>query len=299
MKTKAVKLSEIVIDEGTQQREKTDHSAVDEFAEALRCGAKFPAVTLFFDGAQNFLADGFHRYWAHKAVEGMLDILADVHEGTQRDALWYSAGANNAHGIRPSIGDKRKSILVLLLDAEWAKLTDTAIASHCHATGAYVGQLRGKIDGKKTGSKKVNCLHADPEANNDAVVVTESPKKEAVAVDEMGDDSINPETGLHESDAEYSERQKLGLLNTIDAQHAQITALVERQAASVMDIPKSEQVDLVETIDGLRKEVKVLSASLEAVSAMRDRYMAECAQLKKQCSMLAKKASISMWMILR
>lgn len=113
-------------------------------------------------------------------------------------------------------------------------------------------------------------------------------KKPAVP-DTGGEDSeINPETGEFESHADYEYRIRQGLADTIAAQHEHITSLLERQTVAGMEIPESEQVDILETITELRKEVKTLSATLDAVSAMRDQYMSECAQLKKQCAAQAR-----------
>lgn len=138
---KPIKINDIAIDGGTQQREKINEDIVAEYAEAMKCGAKFTPVTLFFDGVQHWLADGFHRYHASKAAE-ILDILADVREGTKRDARLFSASANGTHGMRLSNTDKRRSVLVLLLDKEWSRWADDKIAKHCHVTRQFVHKLR-------------------------------------------------------------------------------------------------------------------------------------------------------------
>ena len=213
----------------------------------------------------------------------MLDILADVREGSRRDARLFSAGANHTHGQKLTSGDKRRSILVLFLDKEWVTWPDVAIAKHCHCTDRYVRGLRAEL----SGADKTGTVPGDSrKPNSHAVVVSESPKKEAIS---ENDDDINPETGERETEEEYANRVKQDLHNTIEAQHEQITLLIERQAASGMDIPEAEQVDLLETIADLRKQVKTLTATLDSVSAMRDMYVAECAGLKKQCAMQAKK----------
>lgn len=190
MKTKAVQISEIAIDGDTQQREKINEDTIAEYAEAMRCGARFPAVTLFFDGAQYWLADGFHRYHATVKVPA-LDILADVHEGTKRDARLFSAGANGEHGQRLSNADKRRSVRVLLLDKEWSAWSDNQIAKHCHVTHPFVGKLRNEINGVKKEPKKtakkvaadgvVTVTTTTSEATPSIEQKTETPKKEAVA----------------------------------------------------------------------------------------------------------------------
>lgn len=144
MKTKSVKRNDIVIDGGTQQREKINPEIVAEYAESMKCGAKFPPVVVFFDGAQYWLADGFHRYHASREAE-FLDMLCDVHDGTNRDALLFSAGANMAHGLRLSNSDKRRSVLVLMNDAEWTKWSDRQIAIHCKVSNVLVSKIRGEL----------------------------------------------------------------------------------------------------------------------------------------------------------
>lgn len=141
MKTKNVKIAEIVIDGGTQQREKINELIVEEYAEAMRCGAKFPAATVFFDGAQYWLADGFHRYHAHRAAE-VDEMSCDVHEGTNRDAILFSLGANDTHGLRRNNADKRKSVMALVLDKEWAAWSDREIAKHCKVGDHLVAKYR-------------------------------------------------------------------------------------------------------------------------------------------------------------
>lgn len=63
---KKLNIGLIRIDGGTQARESINQEAVQEYAEAIAQGATFPPVTIFFDGAEPWLADGFHRYHAHR-----------------------------------------------------------------------------------------------------------------------------------------------------------------------------------------------------------------------------------------
>ena len=65
-----------------------------------------------------WLADGFHRYHAHKQA-GLDDIRVDLRQGNLREAILYSVGANAHHGLRRSNEDKRRAVLRLLEDPEW------------------------------------------------------------------------------------------------------------------------------------------------------------------------------------
>lgn len=137
-------LSSIRIDGGTQPREAIDEATVAEYREAIEAGALLPAVTVFHDGAEHWLADGFHRFHAHRAA-GDDSIRVEIHEGTRRDAVLYSVGANGSHGLRRSAADKRKAVATLLADPEWSQWSDAEIARQCAVYRALVHQVRSSL----------------------------------------------------------------------------------------------------------------------------------------------------------
>lgn len=137
-------LENIRIDGGTQSRVELNESVVSDYADAIAAGENLPPVVVFFDGADHWLADGFHRYFGHKKL-GLVEILADIREGTRRDAVLFSVGANGNHGLRRSNADKRKAVETLLKDADWAKWSDREIARQCGVSHEYVRQTRTAI----------------------------------------------------------------------------------------------------------------------------------------------------------
>lgn len=136
-----ISIDRIRIDGGTQPRAQLNESVVSEYAEALTDGAKLPPVTVFFDGSDHWLADGFHRYEAHRRI-GATEIPADVRAGSRRDAQLYSKGANAAHGLRRSNADKRQAVLSMLEDEEWGQWSDREIAKQCRVGNRFVGDVR-------------------------------------------------------------------------------------------------------------------------------------------------------------
>ncbi|EYB69087.1 hypothetical protein DEIPH_ctg011orf0055 [Deinococcus phoenicis] len=104
-----------------------------------------PPVTVFYDGSEYWLADGFHRYRAHEQIEWR-EIDADVRQGTRRDAILYSVGANSTHGLRRTNADKRRAVETLLRDAEWQGWVDTKIARQCGVSSMFVGNMRRELD---------------------------------------------------------------------------------------------------------------------------------------------------------
>lgn len=137
-------LVSIASDGATQPRAQISESVVSDYAEDMRNGAKFPPVVVFYDGTNYWLADGFHRCAAADAA-GLESVLAEVRQGTQRQAILHSVGANGNHGFRRSNADKRRAVTTLLNDEEWSAWSDTEIARRCGVTHPFVAGLRPKV----------------------------------------------------------------------------------------------------------------------------------------------------------
>lgn len=141
MTTALIPLNKIRTDGGTQPRADFNHDAIREYSEAMRDGTEFPPIIVFFDGAEHWLSDGFHRLKAADRI-GALDIRAEVRQGTQRDAILHSVGANASHGLRRTNADKQRAVKRLLGDEEWAKWSDGEIARRCGVSQPFVSVLR-------------------------------------------------------------------------------------------------------------------------------------------------------------
>ena len=62
--------------------------------------------------------------------------------GSRRDAILYSVGANQAHGLRRSNADKRKAVMTLLGDEEWSQWSNREIGRRCGVSPEFVNRLR-------------------------------------------------------------------------------------------------------------------------------------------------------------
>lgn len=137
-------LSKIVRDGGTQTRAELSPQHLDEYTEAARNGAVFPPVVAFHDGATYWLADGFHRVEVGVRL-GWAEIDCDVRQGTVRDAILHSVGANAAHGYRRTNADKRRAVETLLRDEEWKGWSDRVIAERCAVGNVFVTRVRKEL----------------------------------------------------------------------------------------------------------------------------------------------------------
>jgi len=97
-------LASITIDDDIQQRTSINDSLVTEYSETIADWQSTAPATVFFDGDNHWLADGFHRY--HAATKAGLDALfVIIQTGDKRDAIRHSLGANATHGLRRSESD--------------------------------------------------------------------------------------------------------------------------------------------------------------------------------------------------
>jgi len=88
-----------------------------------------------------WLGDGYHRVLAARKA-GLTEFRAEIHQGTQRDAILYGISANSAHGLRRTNADKRKAVGLLLADKEWSQWSDREIGNRCGVSNRFVGRMR-------------------------------------------------------------------------------------------------------------------------------------------------------------
>ena len=103
-------------DGGAQMRVEMRIETINDYAADMVDGAVFPPVILYDDGTDLWLADGFHRVEAVRKI-GRETILAEIKDGSARDAVLHGVGSNAVHGLRRTQSDKRRAVERLLKDA--------------------------------------------------------------------------------------------------------------------------------------------------------------------------------------
>jgi hypothetical protein len=249
-----LKLSQIVIDKGTQTREAIDQKTVTEYAEVIMNKDKLPPLVVFHDGISYYLADGFHRYFAYKQTVTP-EVEVEVINGTLRNAQEYALGTNDKHGLKRSNGDKRNAVLIAMNDLEWSLLTNREIGKLCRVSHTFVNAIKEKLEADKPKQKE------------------KKPK----------DVSQKNRPSEPEVDTEFDEEDKVHelLVQQKELEEENIK-LLDQLALKTMDATPEQKKQAAETIAELRAENERLERELESVKISRDSYMKQNAEMQKQ-----------------
>jgi ParB-like chromosome segregation protein Spo0J len=264
-----MKLTEINIDNGLQSRVEMSEQVIIEYVGVIRNGGKMPPVTVFFDGTKYHLADGWHRYFAHKRA-GFADIEADIREGTRRDAVLYSVGANNSHGLRRTNADKHKAVMTLLEDFEWSEWNNAEIAKACGVSAMFVGNLRKDFGEEVPKIRKVK--RGDLEYTVDTTNL--GTKAKEVDIPEYDEN----EEKLEEMATEFK---------AIAEENEELKAKI---AVGLMDGTPEEKKKAQQIIEEQTALIKSLEAQVKGLIASRDSYQIKNVELIKQVNYWKKQA---------
>jgi len=273
---KTINIKAIRIDGGTQPRESINMETVGDYAEGVKAGIEFPPVVVFHDGAEYWLADGFHRFHAHTKAD-RASIAADVRQGTLDDAKLFASGSNSGHGLRRTNADKLLAVLMALgVKADWS---DSRIASHVGVSHPFVADVRRSILKPLQDAPAVRTVERDGKTyqqNTKNIGKAKSPAKSKAKPAAVP--TVDPVVAEKLDEAQ----QAVSVLSEENDR------LNDRLAVVAMDASDEEKQAASETIAELRAKIKTLEAELSAVKASRDGYMRDNAQLKRQCAMQRK-----------
>lgn len=140
--------STVVMNAATQSRTKTSETDVNNYSDLMARGLwqwdREPLPLYFSDGKNLYPADAHHRT-AAAVKAGVPRLLARIRSGNARDALFHSCSCNRFDGVPRSNADKRNQVKLLVLDSEWSRLSDNAVAKHCSVSGPFVAKIRKEL----------------------------------------------------------------------------------------------------------------------------------------------------------
>jgi hypothetical protein len=251
-----IKLSKIKVDQGTQSRETINTSVVSDYAQILSEGGVLPAVDVFFDGLDYYLADGFHRYFAHKQIVAP-EIECNLHNGSLAEAEDFSYSANYGHGLQRTTGDKKKIALYWLMHKIHNKLSDREIAKKAHLSYTFISSMRKSIQAPQPAVREVTRNGKTYEMK------ARQPKEEVVEVD-----------------TELDEAHELEITNKALAE--EIDMLNDKLAVASIQGSEEDKSRATETIAELRAKIKTLEAENDGLKSSLQTYMSKNAEMIKQ-----------------
>jgi predicted nucleic acid-binding Zn-ribbon protein len=262
-------LYKIRIDGGTQARVKLNQDLVTEYAEHMKDGDKFPPITVFNDGSDHWLADGFHRFFAYKANnETMVEV--EVINGTLEDATLYAFAANAKRGLSMSDEDNRNVITLMLKHPKWSLWSDREISRHVGVSNMTVGRVKQSLNLPKEDVVKFTRQGKELEMKTGNIKRAErpvgtKPDLSTINEDKIAIDNLNDQIS--------------GLSDTINELSNENTILKDKIAIGQWDATDMEKMDVEETIKDLREQVRVLEIENRALREGRDMYQNRNAEL--------------------
>lgn len=256
-------LYKIRIDGGTQARVKLNQELVNKYAEQMKDGDKFPPITVFNDGSDNWLADGFHRFFAHKANEETM-VEADVISGTLEDATLYAYAANAKRGMSMSDEDNRNVITLMLKHPKWSLWSDREISRHVGVSNTTVGRVKQSLNLPKEDVVKYNKNGKEYEMKTEKLKVRAErpagtkPDVSTINEDKLAIDNLNDQIS--------------GLSDTINELSNENTMLKDQMAIGQWDASEIEKLDVEDIIKDLREQVRILEIENKSLREGRDMY---------------------------
>lgn len=168
-----MKLSELHVDLDHQPRGRLDDATVEEYAEAMARGDKFPPMLAYQVTDRMFpgpvLVAGYHRFHAYGRA-GVKAAEVEVRTGTYAEA-WLAGWASNlTHGLRYTNAEKRRAVgMVLELHPTWS---DRRIATAAGVGNKFVGDVR----------KELCSEHSSPRVGADGKTRSVPPAPSAASV---------------------------------------------------------------------------------------------------------------------
>lgn len=263
---KQIKITAIRIDGGTQARLKLDQDVVKEYAECMKDGDKFPPVTVFYDGSEYWLANGFHRYFATKS-NGELEIECEVKQGTLDDAVLYAFSADGRQGLSRSAEDNRNIIIRMIQHPVWGKWSNAEIAKHVGVSKMTVGRVKASLEKDKPAptKKKYKDKHG-----NESTIETKN-------IGKTKEKKVTKEEPATESDDQIVRE----LTDALTAVSQENTLLKDKIAIGQWDASEIEKIDAEELIAELREQIRILEIDNKALRESRDTFQNRNSELMR------------------
>lgn len=140
-----IDLADLRLNDRYRVRAEQDQATIEAYAQAMRNGAEFPPIYVYFTGSDDYVVDGWHRYEAAKLAS--LAAMPAVRIVGGLEALYrVQAEANAQHGRRRTNADKRRVISLLLADEDHVTQSDRGLAQLASVDHKTVSSVRREME---------------------------------------------------------------------------------------------------------------------------------------------------------
>jgi hypothetical protein len=243
----------------------------------MRDGEVFPPVTVFFDGSDYWLADGFHRYFGTKS-NGKTSIDADVENGTVQEARKYSWKANAKRGLQLSSEDYKNIICEMYKDEETKKWSSRQIAEWVGVSHTYVSKIKNSLEtvaSENTEKKYIN-KHGKESVMKTEKIGKSKPKSKDKPKTTAPDLTMVKQEVVVELNEKIDE-----LAQTVNVLADENTVMRDKIAIGQWDASEIEKIDAEQRMADLREQIRVLEADNKAIRQSRDMFQNRNSELMK------------------
>ena len=276
---KQINIHNIRTDGGTQSRVSLNQDVVNEYAELMAEGVKFPPLAVYHDGSEYWLVDGFHRFFAMKKNGASL-IEVDATAGTLREAQLKSKSVNHDHGLRRTNADIHKAIKDMLMDDEWNKWSYAEIAKWVGASKSVVGRVKAQMDEDNPELRKEETtkkyVRDGVEIETPTAKSSQSRKPAERPVGTKPDSSTIDETKLENQMLNDKLSELSEVIHTLSEENSQLRDTI---AIGQWDASDIEKMDIEDTVKELREQIRLLEIENKALISSRDSYQERTAEL--------------------
>lgn len=265
-----LKLTQIRTDGGTQARVSLNQDTVNEYAQQMQDGDVFPPVVIFSDGSDNWLADGFHRYFASRQI-GLVDISVQIHEGTVDEATLYAFGATARRGLSFTKEDYKHIVTRIMKHPIWSTWSTRVIAELLGCSAMTISRVKSSLEEPP---QTVSYTRNGKQKTMNVSSIGKAPRAPKKADPAPPIEDINPSEEL---------------IDTINKLSEENDRLKDAIAVGQFDASDIEKVDVEETIRDLREQIRLKDIEIEALKESRDIHQQKAAELLKTVNSLKAK----------
>ena len=145
LKPETFLVDDLELDPRVEARNDYDPDKIEEYGDLMANGKQFPPISVFEINSKLIVVDGWYRVKA--ALQSNIKLVeCSVYRGLSlQDAIIFAANSNSTHGVHRSPLDKRKSVKIVLGDANLRIKSNNEIATICNVSHPFVSRIREEM----------------------------------------------------------------------------------------------------------------------------------------------------------